>query len=178
MRHIKQHSKITFFLLLLLTQSLFSAALSNMIKEKKWDLLQKMMTQEHLSDLKNKFSQYQKLKLIPLRVGVIKYYIKKKNRGEIGFIEYKREKHRFSELKLRENFTDLRFINLFEKISIKNVAIQISDATLTFLSGDLFIAKPLNRLVIFRGSMSLDILPNDLEEQRTLIQLYKKKPSP
>ena len=165
-------------ILLIVISVLFQASLNyaeiltETIKNKKWDTLGHVFEDSSYLKLRTKFNNYSKLHFLFLRKNKIKYYIKYLNKGEMGFIQFKKKKGKYSELNIIKNFSDMSFIRSFNKIHVKNKSIQIGDARLLITEGFLYIANPLNRLTLFEGNFKIIISPNNIEEQKTLQYLF------
>ncbi len=171
----KNNKRLFFIILLVFIQAslMFSNDFLVQIKEKKWDEIRENFTDESYLNLKKKFSDYLKISFVELKKNKIKYFVKYLKYGEIGFIEFKKKKGKYKNLKIKINFTDLKYIKNFNKYHIKNKTVRIGDAVINFIEGDIYSAEPIKGLVFFNGSYNINISPNNIEEQKTLQYLYK-----
>ena len=171
-----KNNKIIIFIIVftfIQTSFIFSNVISGLIKEKKWNEIGSYFVDDSHLVLKKKFNDYLKIHLIEIKEHKIKYIVKYKNYGEIGFIEFKKNEKKYNNLKIKVNFANMKFINSFNKYHINNRSVQVGDAKIKFIKGDYYIADPIKNLVFFNGSYDFDILPDDIEEQKTLNYLYK-----
>ncbi len=170
-----KRNKIYFLIILLLMVSslIYPKKLYEIIKTKHWDNLKPMFYDGTYLILKSYFKKAKSIHLVGISENKIKYFIKYTNRAEIGFIKYKTIKKKYGNLKIQSNFLNMQFITGFDRYYLKNKTLKIGDAELKLKEGFLYQARPNRRLFFFKGKFTLNIKPNDREEQRTLNYLYK-----
>jgi len=168
-------NKIYFLIILLLIVSslIYPKKLYEIININHWDNLKPMFYDGTYLILKNYFKEAKKIHLVKIRENKIKYFVKYTDKAEIGFIKYKTIKKKYGNLKIQSNFSNMQFITGFNRYYVKNKTLKIGDAELKFKKGFLYQARPNRKVFFFKGKFTLNICPNDIEEQRTLNYIYK-----